>query len=205
MMQVASCTQRKVSIVPFVFSIHFVLRWGGSISSDSFLPSILLVVVIIVTVVIVVVILIVIVVVIVGVVVGVWHSTMTSRAFGVRSTTPNVTLSSLAHLLRENTDTLVLPELQQYHQQSVAGWQPNGWILRKLKNDTDLILCLANVVVEVLGSCSSGTGSLPSGRVNLTDDEDPTDEDEDTRMGDLTGVSVSLVGEISSGGKKSQE
>ncbi|GJY21925.1 hypothetical protein Tco_0394491 [Tanacetum coccineum] len=65
----ASCTQRKVSMVPFIFSIPFVLSWGGSISSDSFLPSILLVVVIIVTVVIVVVILIVVVVVIVGVVI----------------------------------------------------------------------------------------------------------------------------------------
>ncbi|GJT49529.1 hypothetical protein Tco_0975686 [Tanacetum coccineum] len=64
-----SCTQRKVSMVPFVFSIPFVLSWGGSISSDSFLPSILLLVVIIITVVIVVVILIVVVVVIVGVVI----------------------------------------------------------------------------------------------------------------------------------------
>ncbi|GJR93083.1 hypothetical protein Tco_0265257 [Tanacetum coccineum] len=62
-MEGASCTQRKVSMVPFVLS------WGGNISSDSFLPSILLLVVIIVTVVIVVVILIVIVVVIVVVVV----------------------------------------------------------------------------------------------------------------------------------------
>ncbi|GJW45966.1 hypothetical protein Tco_0077612 [Tanacetum coccineum] len=47
---------------------------------------------------------------------------------------------------------------------------------------------------------SLGTGSLPSGRVDLTDDEDPTDEDGDTGMGDSTGVLVSLVGEISSGG-----
>ncbi|GJX04758.1 hypothetical protein Tco_0190674, partial [Tanacetum coccineum] len=62
----ASCTQRKVSMVPFVFTIPFILSWGGSISSDSFLPSILLLVVIIITVVIVVVILI---VVIVGVVI----------------------------------------------------------------------------------------------------------------------------------------
>ncbi|GJW37717.1 hypothetical protein Tco_0060637 [Tanacetum coccineum] len=65
----ASCTQRKVSLVPFVFSIPFVLSWGGSISSDSFLPSILLLVVIIITVVIVVVILIVVIVVVVGVVI----------------------------------------------------------------------------------------------------------------------------------------
>ncbi|GJZ33918.1 hypothetical protein Tco_0579354 [Tanacetum coccineum] len=41
--------------------------------------------------------------------------------------------------------------------------------------------------------------------VDLTSDEDPTDEDGDTGMGDSTGVSVSLGGEISSGGKKSQE
>ncbi|GJV19023.1 hypothetical protein Tco_1368043 [Tanacetum coccineum] len=52
-MEGASCTQRKVSMVPFVFSIPFVLSWGGSISSDSLLPSILLLVVINVTVVIV--------------------------------------------------------------------------------------------------------------------------------------------------------
>nr|GEV18339.1 hypothetical protein [Tanacetum cinerariifolium] len=66
-MQGASCTQRKISMV--LFSTPFVLSWGGSISSDSFLPSILLLVVIIVRVVIVVVILIVIVVVIVGLVI----------------------------------------------------------------------------------------------------------------------------------------
>ncbi|GKE93761.1 hypothetical protein Tco_1574856, partial [Tanacetum coccineum] len=47
-MQGASCTQRKVSCLPFVFSILFVLSRGGSISPDSFLPSILLLVVIIV-------------------------------------------------------------------------------------------------------------------------------------------------------------
>ncbi|GKC21908.1 hypothetical protein Tco_1024058 [Tanacetum coccineum] len=50
---------------------------------------------------------------------------------------------------------------------------------------------------------SSRTGSFPSGRVDLTGDEDPTDEDGDTRVSDSE-VSVSL-GEISSGGKKSQE
>ncbi|GKE94179.1 hypothetical protein Tco_1579034, partial [Tanacetum coccineum] len=48
---------------------------------------------------------------------------------------------------------------------------------------------------------SSGIGSLPSGR----GDEDPTDKDGDTGMGDSTGVLVSLGGEISSGRKKSQE
>ncbi|GJS44994.1 hypothetical protein Tco_0595115 [Tanacetum coccineum] len=45
----------------------------------------------------------------------------------------------------------------------------------------------------------SGTGSLPSGRVDLIGDEDPTDED-----GDI-GVSVSLGDEIFSEEKESQE
>ncbi|GKE64695.1 hypothetical protein Tco_1518856, partial [Tanacetum coccineum] len=52
---------------------------------------------------------------------------------------------------------------------------------------------------------SSGTGSLASGRVDLTSDEDPTDEDGDSGMGDSTGVSMSLGGEISSGGNKYRE
>ncbi|GJV97309.1 hypothetical protein Tco_1548886 [Tanacetum coccineum] len=39
----------------------------------------------------------------------------------------------------------------------------------------------------------------------LTGDEDLTDEDGDTGMGDLTGVSMSLGGEISSEGKESRE
>ncbi|GJW39733.1 hypothetical protein Tco_0065578 [Tanacetum coccineum] len=43
------------------------------------------------------------------------------------------------------------------------------------------------------------------GVVDLTGDEDPNDEDGDIRMGDSTGVSVSLGGGISLGGKKSRE
>ncbi|GJS39074.1 hypothetical protein Tco_0564117 [Tanacetum coccineum] len=49
------------------------------------------------------------------------------------------------------------------------------------------------------------TSLLPSGRVDLTGDEDPTDEDRDIGMGDSIRVLVSLGGGISSGGKKSQE
>nr|GEU72316.1 hypothetical protein [Tanacetum cinerariifolium] len=44
-----------------------------------------------------------------------------------------------------------------------------------------------------------------SGVIDLTGNEDPTDEDGDTGMDDSTRVSVSLGGEISSRGKKSQE
>ncbi|GJU18198.1 hypothetical protein Tco_1146164 [Tanacetum coccineum] len=263
-MQGASCTQRKVSMVPFVFSIPFVLSWGGSISSDSFLPSILLLVVIIVTVVIVVVILIVIVVVIVGVVVvvggvssilklsfviigflrrivfyyllhqplgygdpvglfypnrlGVCILFWTRTSF-VEYSSNNGTLSSSAHLLT-----------RQYHQ-LIGNQLPDGSLSHRynrnfLKFKTSRDRYRDNGVSDPIGglvflgtppthtasgctpafySHSSRTGLLPSGRVDLTDDEDPTDEDGDTGMGDLTGVSVSLVGEISSGGKKSQE
>nr|GEV21312.1 hypothetical protein [Tanacetum cinerariifolium] len=66
-MQGASCTQRKVSMV--LFNTPFVLSWGGSISYDSLLPSILLLVVIIVMVLIVLVSLIVVIVAIAGVVI----------------------------------------------------------------------------------------------------------------------------------------
>ncbi|GKA04721.1 hypothetical protein Tco_0683841 [Tanacetum coccineum] len=105
----ASCTQRKVSMVSF-----------GRISPNSFLSSILLVVVIIVTVVIVMVILIVVVVAIVGVVIVVaifgvvvvvdgWaYGFHQDKASLVRVPVANVTLSSSAHLLRENTDSFPL-------------------------------------------------------------------------------------------------
>ncbi|GKA39369.1 hypothetical protein Tco_0731920, partial [Tanacetum coccineum] len=174
----ASCTQRKVSMVPFVFSIPFVLSWGGSISSDSFLPSILLLV---------------------------------DKASSVRLPVANVTLSSSTHLLRENTNSqLVLPELQQYHQQSVTGWQPEKILEFKTSRDryrdngvSDPIKGL--VFLVSVSSSYSGTGSLSSWSRCVVYLLLSTDEDGDTRMGGSTGVSVSLGGEISSGGKKSQE
>nr|GEZ71216.1 hypothetical protein [Tanacetum cinerariifolium] len=43
------------------------------------------------------------------------------------------------------------------------------------------------------------------GIVDLTSDEDTTDEDGDIRVGDSTGVSASLGGKIFSRGKKCQE
>ncbi|GKC05336.1 hypothetical protein Tco_0996946 [Tanacetum coccineum] len=107
-MQGAFCTQRKVSMVSF-----------GRISPNRFLSSILLVVVIIITVVIVVVILVVvifaivevvIVVVVFGVVIVVvdgWACAFhQDKASSVKVPVANVTLFSLAHLLRENTDSV---------------------------------------------------------------------------------------------------
>ncbi|GJZ72017.1 hypothetical protein Tco_0635868, partial [Tanacetum coccineum] len=51
----------------------------------------------------------------------------------------------------------------------------------------------------------SKTGLLPSGCVDLTGDEDPTDKDGDIGMGDSTCVSTSLGGEIFSRGNKCRE
>ncbi|GJS68857.1 hypothetical protein Tco_0683422 [Tanacetum coccineum] len=55
---------------------------------------------------------------------------------------------------------------------------------------------------EIMRLLGNGSTYL---RVDLTGDEDPTDEDGDIGMGDLTGVSMYLGGKISSRGKKSQE
>ncbi|GKA26986.1 hypothetical protein Tco_0713154 [Tanacetum coccineum] len=52
--------------------------------------------------------------------------------------------------------------------------------------------------LEFLGS--SGTGLLPSGRIDLTGDEIPTDEDGDIEIGDSIEVSVSFGYEIFSKG-----
>ncbi|GJV95468.1 hypothetical protein Tco_1547045 [Tanacetum coccineum] len=156
-MQGASCTQRKVSMVHFVFSIPFVLSWGGSISSDSFLPSILLFVVIIVMVIVTVVV----VVVAIG---GVPSILKLSFMFIGVSLGPVVLLVFA------------------------------------------MLAACASRAAEILSTTSSSrTGLLPSGRVDLTGDEDPTDEDGDIGMGDSIDVSASLGGEIFSGGKKSQE
>ncbi|GKA11218.1 hypothetical protein Tco_0690651 [Tanacetum coccineum] len=213
-MQGASCTQRKVSMVPFVFSIPFVLSWGGSINSDSFLPSILLLVVIIIMVVNVVVILIVIIVVIVGVVIVVviigvvvvvsgvssilklshlwslvylpelcfiptpstsglcqvvimlacsipigWaYAFHQDKASLVRVPIANVTLSSLAHLLRENTDTyfamvaVVVPSRAANTHHNHCRWHPEQVGVQMLTCDFEALVC-------VCGNESDGAGS----------------------------------------------
>ncbi|GJU28267.1 hypothetical protein Tco_1166888 [Tanacetum coccineum] len=81
-----------------------------------------------------------------------------------------------------------------------ADYVPAGHVVVVVSDGVPSIVKLLFVIID-----SSGTGSLPSGRVDLTGDEDPTDEDGDIGMGDSTGVLVSLGGGISSGGKKSRE
>nr|GEU33345.1 hypothetical protein [Tanacetum cinerariifolium] len=64
------------------------------------------------------------------------------------------------------------------------------------------------LVFSMVAACASraaATLSSGGGVIDLTGDEDPTDEDGDTRMDDSTRVSTSLGGEISSEGRKSQE
>ncbi|GKA37151.1 hypothetical protein Tco_0723716 [Tanacetum coccineum] len=190
-MQRASCTQRKVSMVPFVFSIAFVLNWVGSISSDSFLPSILLLVVIIVTVVIVVVILIVIVVVIVGVVIVVAIIMVVVVVGGVSSILK--LLFVVIGFLRKIVFYYMLHQPLGYGNGFFQGlrflssnisFNTSGYMQLVLP---ELQLYFSKSVADGQSLSSSGTGSLPSGRVDLTDDEDPTNEDGDTRMGDSTG------------------
>ncbi|GJQ90769.1 hypothetical protein Tco_0001908 [Tanacetum coccineum] len=111
--------------------------------------------------------------------------TVATRKYRFSSFKPtNETNSSFRTIEVERLAThklfLVLPEQQQTYQQRVIGWSlSHSWFLE--------------------------TGSLPSGYVDLTGDEDPTDEDGDIGMGDSTGVSASLGGEIFSRGKKCQE
>ncbi|GJU47978.1 hypothetical protein Tco_1217533 [Tanacetum coccineum] len=68
-----------------------------------------------------------------------------------------------------------------------------------------VIVFVTAVLVVVFVEDFPGTGSHPVVVVDLTSDEDPTNEDGDIGMGNSTGVLVSLGGGISLGGKKTQE
>nr|GEX68872.1 hypothetical protein [Tanacetum cinerariifolium] len=59
------------------------------------------------------------------------------KASLVRVLVGNVTLSSSAHLLRENTGSLVLLEQQQYHQKLIVGWKPDPWLIKEILNHLD--------------------------------------------------------------------
>ncbi|GJU29109.1 hypothetical protein Tco_1172698 [Tanacetum coccineum] len=105
----AFLTQGKASSVPIVFS------WGGNISPEGFLPSIMLLVVIIVTVAI----MIVLVVVVVGggvssiiklsfMIIGWANEFHQDKASSVKVPVANFTLQSSVQLLRRNTDSVHL-------------------------------------------------------------------------------------------------
>nr|GEU48875.1 hypothetical protein [Tanacetum cinerariifolium] len=197
-----------------------------SISPEGFLPSILLLVVVIVTVVIVAVILVVVVVVaidgvvifvmiigvevvvmIIGVVVVVGVSfiiKLSLMIIGLEAITfPSILRGN--SLLKASwsfseSDTIVghklmLPEQQQHNHQLATGWQHDSWLVLQIDRHEEYEMS------DPIG----GLVFLGGDVVDLTGDEDPTDEDRDTGMGDLTGVSVSLGGEFFSKENKSRE
>nr|GEZ37449.1 hypothetical protein [Tanacetum cinerariifolium] len=159
-MQGASCTQMNVYVVSF-----------SSISSDSFLPSIMLLVVIMAIVGVV------IVVVIIGIVVVVGG------------------VSSILKLLSV-----------------IIGFEAVKFPSILLEVPLGLVFLLGLLVFSMVAACASQATAIPlaincqmsgGGVINLTSDEDPTDEDGDAKMDDSTGVFASLDCEISSRGKKS--
>ncbi|GJY97447.1 hypothetical protein Tco_0514357 [Tanacetum coccineum] len=64
----------------------------------------------------------------------------------------------------------------------------------KLKVFAMVAACAFRAAETLSVTSFSGTGSLSSGRVDLSGDEDPIDEDGDNGMGDPTGGSMSLGG-----------
>nr|GEV31969.1 hypothetical protein [Tanacetum cinerariifolium] len=137
-----------------------------SISPEGFMSSILLPVVVIVTVVIVAVIMVVVVVMIDGVVIIIMI----------------IRVEVMVMIIGVVVVVLVLPEQQQHGHQIVVRWQPDSWLVLQIDRHEEYEM-------------SDPIGGLVY-LVDLTGDEDPTDEDRDTGMGDLTRVSVSLGGEI---------
>ncbi|GJT84849.1 hypothetical protein Tco_1066566, partial [Tanacetum coccineum] len=163
-MQGASCTQRKISMVLFV------------------LPSIMLLVVIVVTVVIVMVIPIVVVVAIVEVVVVVV-----------------VPLDPVFLLVLS-----VFAKLAACAFKAIATLYENNSLV--LKDTTESFRIQDRYGNNGMSNPIGGLDIKSDGEVvDLTGDEDPTDEDGDIGIGDSTGVSTPSSDEIFSGGKKLQE
>ncbi|GJS05969.1 hypothetical protein Tco_0362765 [Tanacetum coccineum] len=154
------------------------------------------------------------------------------RASLVKVPVANFTLQSSVQLLRENTDSVrsnqqISPKAPS-EPLKLIGWQlMNSFCAPRAVGNTTSTRLLMAVPESWLGAAYSI--DVPFGRhsinirqhgirmilqvivqifihsVDLTSDEDPTDEDGDIRIGDSTGVSVSLGGGISLGGKKSRE
>nr|GEU51657.1 hypothetical protein [Tanacetum cinerariifolium] len=195
-----------------VSSISTVLSWIGSISSNSFLPSILLLMVIIVTVVIVAVILIfvfaivgvVIVVAIIGVVIVV-------TIIGVVVVVTIIEVVVVFMIIRVVVVVFVggIPSIIKLLFMIIGSFScyrsftwpgvPIGYNGKFWNRYGDNGMSDSIEDLVFLGIKSSG------GVTDLTDDEDPTDVDGDTAMDDSIGVLASLGGEISSGERKSQE
>nr|GEY30829.1 hypothetical protein [Tanacetum cinerariifolium] len=190
-MQGASCTQRKVSMVLFVFP--FVLLLVVSV--------VMVVIVVVISVVVVVVAIVGVVVVVVGssvstinkislVIVGSFSCYWSSTCLGFPISIVSIChVSSLCFQSSNNAISNQLPD----------GSLSHNWVQRKeFKTSRDTHG--NNGMSDPIGGLDTKSGG---GLVDLTDDEDPIDEDGDIRIGDSTGVLVPSGDEISLGGKKS--
>nr|GEW05030.1 hypothetical protein [Tanacetum cinerariifolium] len=190
-----------------------------SISLECFLPSILLLVVVIVAVILVVVVVVIDGVVIVVMIIGVESlrfrggkisfNTFSSRTILIGQEPFQFSLGDLVSLLYSNRFGIGIPLGQgilgesnrsKFHFTVLGTVTMRKYRFSSFKPTNEINSSFRTIEVERLATyklLSSG------GVIDLTGDENPTDEDRDTGVGDSK-VFVSL-GEISSGGSKSQE
>nr|GEU28863.1 retrovirus-related Pol polyprotein from transposon TNT 1-94 [Tanacetum cinerariifolium] len=130
------------------------------------------------------------------------------KASSVRVPVANVTLFSSAQLLRENTDSV----RSNRQMRPTAPFDTIEILEFKTSKDSPKFYLVALPIINPLKHdipfqprWENDPGKLWCCSGFSESDEDPIDEDGDIGMDDSTGVSASLGGEISSGGKKSQE
>ncbi|GJX72128.1 hypothetical protein Tco_0309299 [Tanacetum coccineum] len=141
------------------------------------------------------------------------------KASSVKVPVANATLFSSAQLLRENADSVRSNERMRISLGPVfllglSAFAMASACASRGAVTPSVISCqmAASVIVgaadfdKILDDKPGHNhGGYPGTEVDLTSDEDPTDEDGGTGMGDSTGVSMSLGDEISLGGKKSRK
>ncbi|GJT86637.1 hypothetical protein Tco_1068354 [Tanacetum coccineum] len=189
---------------PFTKRMIFSIPIGGSISPEGFLPSIMLMV-FMVTVIIVVIILVVVVVAIFRVVAVFGFSLGLVFLFGL-SAFAIVEACASRMLMIQHKFLEFKTSRDRYGDNGVS--DPIGGLVFKGSSGTGSLPNGPGMICNELSNSANidlSNGLSGGGIVDLTGDEDPTDEDGDIKMGDSTGVSMSLGGEISLEEKKSQE
>nr|GEU51739.1 hypothetical protein [Tanacetum cinerariifolium] len=177
-----------------------------SLSPEGFMPSILLLVVVIVTVIMVVVVVAINEVVIVVMIIGVEFVVMIIGSLRFRGGKISFDTSSqmvkfVFYLLDLSQRTILLYQKllefnPAYASRAAATWN-EIFLKSKISRDRHGEYEMSDPI--------GGLVFLGGDVVDLIGDKDPTDEDGDNGIGDLTGVSVSLGGEIFSKEKKSRE
>ncbi|GJX51343.1 hypothetical protein Tco_0278188 [Tanacetum coccineum] len=194
----------KVFIVDWIRTclVTDIPTWGSSIGPECFLPSILLLVVIIVVVVIV--------VVTVVVVEGFEAVTFPSIFLGNPPMKASMSFSVFGTMFGHKTANswnLLIPSdlIGLFYSNRLGVRIPLGKGIISQGVLVGLVFLLGLLALAIVTACASRAAATLSATIDLTSDEDPTDEDGYIGMGDSTGVLVSLGGGIYSGGKKSQE